>query len=536
MEGGDGHADGHDSLGLSDTDMLAEHASDVFMSLGDQSHMNGIANGQLMQGQFNSEEAGENGEEQDKDGEQTKLPPCNDPTKYCGFCCKMEARGVLITCFKCGNSGHASCLQLSPALEARIRANPNWVCIECKDCAICETAGNDDKLLFCDTCDEGVHTFCLIPPLTEPPEGAFECPKCLTGVMPKRPAPPEYRPKQTATGSTRGRKKKPPTERKLRRSPSPENEESIKVKQEIADETTSADRALFRKIQEDVQMNAPMVNTRTKKRIVFGGYEVEAWYSSPYPEEYMRQIKIFFCEYCLQYMTSAATVSRHRMKCDARGHPPGTEIYRDMPLQIWEVDGKDERIYCQNLCLLAKLFLDHKTLYFDVEPFLFYVLTERDEYGAQFIGYFSKEKSSYLQNNVSCILTMPFLQRKGYGKTLIDFSYLLSRVEKRPGTPEKPLSDLGRLTYESYWRRIVLSYLVAQNRPGISVYEISVATGMHPTDVVSTLQRERILQYVNGEFVLAYDLSALEAILAQSKPFPRVDASKLKWTPHVYAV
>ena len=35
-------------------------------------------------------------------------------------------------------------------------------------------------------------------------------------------------------------------------------------------------------------------------------------------------------------------------------------------------------MYCQNLCLLAKLFLDHKTLYFDVEPFLFYVLTERD--------------------------------------------------------------------------------------------------------------------------------------------------------------
>lgn len=34
-----------------------------------------------------------------------------------------------------------------------------------------------------------------------------------------------------------------------------------------------------------------------------------------------------------------------------------------------------EQIYCQNLCLLAKLFLDHKTLYYDVEPFLFYVLT-----------------------------------------------------------------------------------------------------------------------------------------------------------------
>lgn len=47
-------------------------------------------------------------------------------------------------------------------------------------------------------------------------------------------------------------------------------------------------------------------------------------------------------------------------------------------------------MYCQNLCLLAKLFLDHKTLYFDVEPFLFYVLCEVDKVGAHLVGYFSK--------------------------------------------------------------------------------------------------------------------------------------------------
>jgi len=48
------------------------------------------------------------------------------------------------------------------------------------------------------------------------------------------------------------------------------------------------------------------------------------------------------------------------------------------------------QIYCQNLCLLAKLFLDHKTLYFDVEPFVFYLLTEVDRQGAHIVGYFSK--------------------------------------------------------------------------------------------------------------------------------------------------
>ena len=39
------------------------------------------------------------------------------------------------------------------------------------------------------------------------------------------------------------------------------------------------------------------------------------------------------------------------------------------------------QVYCQSLCLLSKLFLDHKTLYYDVDPFLFYVLCEKDKDG-----------------------------------------------------------------------------------------------------------------------------------------------------------
>ncbi len=52
-----------------------------------------------------------------------------------------------------------------------------------------------------------------------------------------------------------------------------------------------------------------------------------------------------------------------------------------MFLSVFEIDGSEQRIYCQNLCYLAKLFLDHKTLYFDVDPFLFYVLCEVDSRG-----------------------------------------------------------------------------------------------------------------------------------------------------------
>jgi hypothetical protein len=42
------------------------------------------------------------------------------------------------------------------------------------------------------------------------------------------------------------------------------------------------------------------------------------------------------------------------------------------------------------MCLLAKLFLDHKTLYYDTDPFMFYILTEFDAQGFHTVGYFSK--------------------------------------------------------------------------------------------------------------------------------------------------
>lgn len=38
---------------------------------------------------------------------------------------------------------------------------------------------------------------------------------------------------------------------------------------------------------------------------------------------------------------------------------------------MFEVDGSKQKVWCQNLCYLAKLFLDHKTLYYDVDVFFF---------------------------------------------------------------------------------------------------------------------------------------------------------------------
>lgn len=67
------------------------------------------------------------------------------------------------------------------------------------------------------------------------------------------------------------------------------------------------------------------------------------------------------------------------------------------------MDGKRQKQYCQHLCLLAKFFLDHKTLYYDVEPFLFYIMTLADSEGCHTVGYFSKV-STFIKSTISEVL------------------------------------------------------------------------------------------------------------------------------------
>nr|XP_012632860.1 histone acetyltransferase KAT6A isoform X1 [Microcebus murinus]XP_012632861.1 histone acetyltransferase KAT6A isoform X1 [Microcebus murinus]XP_012632862.1 histone acetyltransferase KAT6A isoform X1 [Microcebus murinus] len=314
-----------------------------------------------------------------------------------------------------------------------------------------------------------------------------------------------------------------------------ESEERLFGSQEIM---TEKDMELFRDIQEQALQKVgvtgpPDPQVRCPSIIEFGKYEIHTWYSSPYPQEYSRLPKLYLCEFCLKYMKSRTILQQHMKKC-GWFHPPANEIYRKNNISVFEVDGNVSTIYCQNLCLLAKLFLDHKTLYYDVEPFLFYVLTQNDVKGCHLVGYFSKEKHCQQKYNVSCIMILPQYQRKGYGRFLIDFSYLLSKREGQAGSPEKPLSDLGRLSYMAYWKSVILECLYHQNDKQISIKKLSKLTGICPQDITSTLHHLRMLDFRSDQFVIIRREKLIQDHMAKLQLNLRpvdVDPECLRWTP-----
>ncbi|KAK6200502.1 acyl-CoA N-acyltransferase [Scheffersomyces amazonensis] len=307
-----------------------------------------------------------------------------------------------------------------------------------------------------------------------------------------------------------------------------------------------------------IQNHSEVSKVRNLSCIILGEHIIEPWYFSSYPIELTEEDEIYICDFTLSYFGSKKQFERFRSKCSMK-HPPGNEIYRDSKVSFWEIDGRKQRTWCRNLCLLSKLFLDHKTLYYDVDPFLFYVMTIKSDQGHHVVGYFSKEKESGDGYNVACILTLPCYQKMGFGKLLIQFSYMLSNVENKVGSPEKPLSDLGLLSYRAFWTDTLVKLLVERNNPTlyrknnplpdedtsppptsnsseITIEEISALTCMTTTDILHTLTTLQILRYYKGQHIIVITdqiMAIYEKLVKKVKEKKKheLDPRKLKWTP-----
>lgn len=164
---------------------------------------------------------------------------------------------------------------------------------------------------------------------------------------------------------------------------------------------------------------------------------------------------------------------------------------------VTDYSGWKWQLFTQNLSLFAKLFLDNKSVFFDVTSFLYYLLVHTppgSKHDRHVVGFFSKEKMSWDNNNLACILVFPPWLRKGLGKILMGVSYELSRSEGRIGGPEKPLSELGRRGYLRFWSaRVARSILAAPVKKVVTVKWISENAFMLPDDVTAALKEMNVL-------------------------------------------
>lgn len=187
--------------------------------------------------------------------------------------------------------------------------------------------------------------------------------------------------------------------------------------------------------------------------------------------------------------------------CTHRSIPStfGRPIYTQSTYSIHCLNGSDHKLFSQNLSLFSKLFLDSKSVSYDVTTFLFYILVLHESPSTippRIIGFFSKEKLSWDNNNLACILVFPPWQKRGFGQLLMGVSYYLGRREGREGGPEKPLSELGRRAYVQYWAGMICRYVVSLPKSAkvVNVAQISEGTCIVAEDVVGTLMEMGVLE------------------------------------------
>lgn len=116
--------------------------------------------------------------------------------------------------------------------------------------------------------------------------------------------------------------------------------------------------------------------------------------------------------------------------------------------------------------------------------------------------------------------------------------YALSKIEGKTGSPEKPLSDLGLLSYRSYWSQTLIDILVRLkpgengDRPTMSIVDLVEMTSIKKEDVISTLQHLNLINYYKGQYIFTLSeetMSSHESAL--KKRLISVDQKALHWQP-----
>lgn len=97
---------------------------------------------------------------------------------FCKICTNADSTKEgeeLISCSECGKVGHVTCLDILPEMAAAIKSY-RWQCMDCKMCNVCMATDNEEKMMFCDRCDRGYHSFCV--GMKAVPAGRWICRLC----------------------------------------------------------------------------------------------------------------------------------------------------------------------------------------------------------------------------------------------------------------------------------------------------------------------------------------------------------------------
>lgn len=289
-----------------------------------------------------------------------------------------------------------------------------------------------------------------------------------------------------------------------------------------------------------------ILEERNIDRVLFGNYDFNTWYgnsayffsrgdselgidtysknnllkrrtATPSNDTYWL-LRLHVCEYCFKYTSDQLKMVQHRTVCElARPFPPlGRLLYSDPKAcyLIKKIRGFRHELFCQNLSLFGKLFLNDKSVYYNVQAFDFYVVYGCDSHDEpprtlhkQYkpMGFFSKEINSWeADNNLACICIFPPFQRLGLGLLLIEFLYALAAVT--PGQtwlgPEFPLSPYGQVAYLRLWSRR-LAFVLANDisKPTVTLPELACRTGFRKDDILFTIEYMGIMQeQTDGSF------------------------------------
>lgn len=343
-------------------------------------------------------------------------------------------------------------------------------------------------------------------------------------------------------------------------------------------------RSKSEKLKEDNEFYG-VLNKPNIGKVVFGNYEFDTWYGnaayfnpqgphSVLGYEFSNQIhamsgqkskkkvieelrgednpksddslwldKLYVCQYCFKYTDNQHALGQHQAVCsfNTKYPPIGKLLYRDdeSPYFITQVRGFKNELFCQALSLFGKLFLEDKSVYYNVDAFDYYLVygidDRQDEQISQMkfvpMGFFSKEVLSWdNDNNLACICVFPPFQRRHLGSLLIEFLYALARVtpgQFRSG-PEFPLSPFGKMSYLRFWSK-KLAFVIFQSfkvNDEFDLGSLADTTGFRKEDILLALEYMRIL-HDDGQGEASLSLGNLDQWCIENSVDPSQDKNML---------